>query len=303
MHTRTLFTIAPGLAALVMAGSAQATLVAYDGFSSYVTSPATTTGSNNNSLLGQGPALTGFASSAPWTLVEGSGAATNAVYPRASTAGLTYSTLPTSGGSAEYYRTTAGTYAKNLYRTAATADTGSVQWASFLLNVPANTVADASVGLSWTSGNRVGVSVSTTGVAKFGFSNATGAVLPSFSTSYTLGATHLYVLKIESMTDVGLENQDRITLWVDPNLASLNPANESTLGPGLTGHGMLRDSVGGVTGTFSELRFTVTPSANSNWLDEFRLGSTLYDAVPVPEPTGMVAAGMAGAVLLRRRRR
>lgn len=295
--------VAGGMASLALGVSAEAAVIAYDGFSQYLTAPATTTGSNNNSLLGQGPALSGFASSSLWTLVEGSGAANNVVFPRASTVGLSYSTLPVMGGSAEYYRSTSGTFAKNLFRNATTSDTSSTQWASFLMRVPSNTVGESSVGLTWSSGNRLAVAVNAAGATRFGFSNTTGAVLPSFTTSYAAGTTHLYVLKIESLTSAGLENMDQVTLWVDPDLAALNPSAESTLGAGLSGRGMLRDNATGVIGTFSELRFTVTPSANSTWLDEFRLGTTLYDAVPVPEPTALVGAGMSGALLLRRRRR
>lgn len=89
---------------------------------------------------------------------------------------------------------------------------------------------------------------------------------------------------------------------IDPNLAALNPADETTLGPGLTGHGLLRDNVAGDVTSFSELRFSVTPNANSTWLDEFRIGTTLYDAAPVPEPTTMAAAALLSSLLLRRRR-
>ncbi len=292
-----------GIAALSLAASAEATLIAYDGFSTYVTSPASTTGANNNSLVGQHPVLSGFADAALWTIAEGNTAVTSAVYPRASSTGLTYSTLPTAGGRAEWWRSTTGTYAKNLYRTASTTDTASVQWASFLYNVPTNTAAETSVGLAWTSTNRLAVAVATNGTASFRFGNTTGAVLPAFSTTYSLGTTHLYLLRIESMTTPGLEKHDQVTMWVDPNLATLNPYNEATLGAGATGHGILRDDAGtGAIGTFNELRFTATPSANSTYLDEFRLGTSLYDVVPVPEPVGVAAAALSWALLLRRRR-
>jgi hypothetical protein len=94
--------------------AASATLFIYDGFSAggttpvvdqYQTSPASTNGSNNSSLIGQNPTALGFSTCA-W---ENISAVAGVVHPRAIDTGLSYTdgsgnTLITTPGGADIFR-------------------------------------------------------------------------------------------------------------------------------------------------------------------------------------------------------
>lgn len=293
-----------------------ADLIAYDPFAAggstpaagqYRTSPASTTGTNNNSLVGQGPALTGFNAGTNWT----GGGLGAAVYPAARDAGLTYPGLASVPGHADFFRiptsTNGGT--KTVSRNAVTTDTSAVQWASILLN--ASTAKEFTVGMLWNpDANRVlNVGFDSTGrgrVIGSGVDNISVVTADPLATNQT----HLFLIKLESgvWTDADFANArlyDRLTVWINPDISN----GEAGLPAGMVGQAIVRDTVGGgndnTLNPFRNLSVLASPLAGESFqLDEFRLATTFAEAVgqPIPEPASLGLLALGALALLSRRK-
>lgn len=292
---------------LALSAHAQAALIAYDGFAAggtapvpsgtYVSSPNSTNGTDNNSIINQGPALTNFTGN--WT----GGTWSANVYPRMESTGLTYPGMTVTAGLVDIQRSggTASTSTKTFSRNASTTDLSSVQWISFLLNENIDNSADTFVQLTFNTAAsqplRIGTAKATSHTAFF--STNAGGTDGAGAISLNNSNTHLFLVKLEAGVVSGQPLFDQITLWVDPDLS----LGEAGLGTGIVGNGAVRSDGSGIH-SFKALALSGAVNQPGHFIkiDEFHLGTGFADVISVPEP-GVIALLSFLAIPLCRRRR
>jgi hypothetical protein len=231
----------------------------------------------------------------------------NVQYPGTSyltNAGLSYGTLPTSGGA--YIQTSGGTDAGRNVGTTYADQAGESGWGSFIYNRTSGTGAD------WGGFGLYDVPYQDPSVVDFagnneyttysGFGSSQERLLLGMPYSVPgnfgvtkpggdlfsgvpLNQTNFVVFQVED-TGAG----DTLRVWLNPSLT----ADLSTLTPD-------------ITASYSELAFDAVrlrTGGGGTWTwDEIRIGSTAADVgISVPEPASLGLISLSGVAALRRRR-
>ncbi|MCH8474017.1 MAG: hypothetical protein LAT55_02190 [Opitutales bacterium] len=273
----------------LLAGQASANLLVYDGFlaggdnpdtsaGEYQSEPGSTDGTDNDSIMGQGPNTIGFtdswvgASGAPGNMNVGS-------YPRINNTGLNYTdgnglSLVTQDGAVEIFRSSEFTSARSISRNLSGVTTSSDGfWMSTLIQ------------FSEGSGGRLGFETSVGGSSgrfhEIGFTVDGNLVVGSDSTglnisqtTYAANTTHFIVANFKS----GAFGDRFIDVWMNPNdLTNLGTPDFEDLAGDQATTTTQGDQIRIQTeDTFEGFSFIV---------DEIRIGDAMEDVlVPIPEP-------------------
>ena len=313
-HTNLNQVLAATLAStLIAAGQAHAGNIAYDGFSAGGNAPgpgqyATGGGFANDNLDGQGPTTTGFNAANPWqerdanSLVDG-------IYFQASDSSLNYSSdggthvLDTQNGSVRFLDNRSS-FTKGITRDLVDKPIpGNESWYSVLLRYESTATWDSVMNFRLLQGGRdLSFEVTEDGELEVYTSNSSGAFRATVG-DLSPNETHLLLMKMENEVS---GSEDRISVWVDPELSDIGTADFD------------RQSNFLYVGNNSSFRFDTLQidtdirqnGVDQFFFDEFRLGTTQGDVLPftvvnaIPEP-GSVTVGLAlgGLCLLKRRRR
>jgi hypothetical protein len=222
--------------------------------------------------------------------------------------GLTYSGLATAGGASVDVN-----WSPNRdYDGTGMGDDGDVQWFSLLFqtSTPARQqrvfwFSNGGGSSSWGAGSEINADGN--GFAAGGDTYPSGKLSGPKVGAFDDGQTHLAIGKIvwgELNPNDGNQTDVTVTVWFDADLNAIadrdNPL-ESELGS------LMSEASGYVAAKFTSGDTGVylrSHSGNEIVYDELRLGETLADVTPVPEPTTMALLGIGGlGALLRRRRR
>jgi len=325
----------PLLFAAVLVGGlftshAEAVLYIYEGFSAggltpgagqYQTTPNSTNGTDNNSLVNQGPATTGFSAGTNWALATatptaGTTAVAAGIYPQALSTGLNYSdtlnnSLVTSMGSADWHRTSgASATNKRISRaTNLTPTLASTGYFSVLMQYTAG--LGGRVELFQADGSN-GSSRS----LFFGFNDAgnliAGTSVDGGSTNIvtsanTFAADATYLIFGEVVDDAV---NDDIRVWLNPIDLSDPTAGVPILTSANIGTGWVANNA---SFTIRQMRLLAMPDVTGDQVifDEIRVGSTIGEVLPfntapsvaVPEPaTASLALLGLGGLMMRRGR-
>lgn len=254
------------LAVLVVAGQASAAIVLYEPFDYPV-----------GTLNGQAGG-TGF--SGAW-IASGTTAAVIA------SPGLTYGDLATQGNRLDGL--TSMSMRRPFSSTGLTGN-GSTLWFSFLIAATDTTVGTATAIPSFFS-NSTGPHGQASGFAvSYNINSATdlymdarigGTTVASLSIPGTNYYTSGPALVLGRITFSDTANQDRLEVWRNPTLGAVPGA------PLLAGSGQWVDP--GANNSFYMNKY----DPPDRMIDEIRLGTTLADVLPIPEPAGWVAIGLA----------
>jgi len=265
------------LAVFAAAGHASAALILYEPFNY-------SAGTLNGKTGG-----TGF--SGAWT----ASATTAAVI---ASPGLTYGDLDTLGNRLDG---TNSMSMKRLFSSTGLTGNGSTLWFSFLISATDTTAGSATAIPSFFSdfngpfGQAAGFSVS------YNIQSATNLYMDAriggtIVSSTTITGTNYYssgvALVLGRITFSDTANQDRLEVWRNPTLGAVPGA------PLMSGSGQWVSS--GTANSFYMNKY----DPPDRMIDEIRLGTTLADAMPVPEPAGctaVVACCLAFAGWRRRR--
>jgi len=198
-----------------------------------------------------------------------------------SASSLSYGSLITSGGS-----TLSGGGGRPALGTGSSADTGGIQYVSFLgSNMGTGTTGYSFLEFRLGGTNTFGLGGSNNGNSGGNFTLETPA---GFVNSTTLrdNATNFFVVKI----DYGAAGAgtDVITWFLNPTVGGAEPVSTMT-----------------ATGNFNFDDIAFAKFAGDPWtLDEVRMGTSFASVTPVPEPSTAALAGLAalGFAFTRRRR-
>ncbi len=299
--------------------ASDAAILFYDGFSAggtapgagqYVSSPASTNGANNDSLIrstgvvpsvgnGQMPATTGFSTAVGtggWRSDEGVNAS---VYGKVTSTGLSYTGLSTQAGAVDISRTGSSGDAtlaqlKNYNRATTSLGSGATSlYFSALMQFDAG--VRGQVGI---------VQGSIASILSFGFNEAGNAVIYGNSVlttplgistaTFSPGTTYMLVAHVYSgnLVDLYLNPVDLLNQGANAGQKVLSGValNGFTLGTAI-----------------SDIRLTANTGNNilnpDFIIDEIHGATTWAEVFAVPEPASAQLAMLAGLVLLGRRRR
>jgi hypothetical protein len=262
----------------VLSGSAQAALIAYEGFdytaSTSLASAAGGTGFTAGSW-GTGPS---FPNGGSWTV---------------GTVGLTYGALQTSGLTATGL---GGATAIGRNLAASSGGPASSVWISFLVSNMGNNLT----GISLFDGNTEGTFSGRIGSLQTTFYGGAGnpvATQQTFGTGTNDLNTHMYVINFDATGANPV-----INAWIDPDFSSLGVGSSPTGGLSTS----ITSAQGAQIYDFNAVRlglFSGVGSQTGNF-DEIRVGQTWADVSPVaiPEPSAALLGGVGILALLRRRR-
>lgn len=225
-------------------------------------------------------------------------AATVNAYPRSS--GLSYEVLDVSGGALEHFRSSGSPSAKLWSRdTSYTMPQGTDLWGSFLFTYSSG--AAFTFAFDYGSGNTS---------RPFTFALAsnvlTGTPGGGSATSVTSGALTpgtTYMVLFQATDASGV--YDNYTVWLNPTITQSEGALGTPIG---TGTGVIRElsAVDGTAVGYQRVQFGASlATGQSFFLDEIRLGTSLGDIMPIPEPSsyGLLAGCFALGFIAWRRRR
>ncbi len=302
--------------AAVLAGSANAALVVYEGFN-YSAGTFTAQSANTDATV-TGPAASGtsLGLTGNWTWSRSTDTNTNVVSTNVVSSGISFRNLSVEGNKLQWNpNNTSGASGNFLYSSltgGATTALGVTNgggsktiWVSMLLRSTGS--GDSEVALVNNAAGATGGSVF--GV-KYKASNTTVALVANNGERAVSGAMNLnntdafLVAKLTyQMTDATTTSFDSGSMWVLTGAGSM-PVDESGLGANVASFASASTSGSNRTPTY--LRITNASSSGQNIFDEIRVGTSFADVAPVPEPASWAAAlgGLAlGATLLRRRSR
>jgi hypothetical protein len=279
---------------LILPQSANATIIAYDGFgaggtqdgretnaTSYTTSPASTNGMNNDSLHSQSPISTGFADADAWDATNG--IVTASTYFQAQSDGLIYPHYkPNTNGQARFFRSSGiGDNSKFAMRDAITTDTSDIQWVAMLVDfssVPStnNWYQDFVVTLKYGEpGDTNSPYAGAWTPATFGVRQSDGKAFyrtvdgTKRQHAYTEAAvsqgTHLFLMKFDHGYSAD-SRYDDVTFWFDPILT----ADPNDLTGGFAAVSIMRSDLGGGLHAFDEITISAAvKTGNAIYFDEF----------------------------------
>ena len=293
------------LGAGLLTSHAFASLFIYDGFSAggenpdtsagqYQSEPDSTDGSNNDSIMGQGPNTVGFSTGDDWDV----DAVSSNVYPRINNTGLNYTdsnglSTVTQEGAVEIFRSDTFSAARTATRELSGVTTSSDGfWMSGLLQ------------FSTGSGGRIGFETAlsdgtSSRFHEIGFNTSgnlvagsTTNVLNSSAEVFAADTTHLIVANFRS----GPFGERPLDVWINPDdLTNLGDPDYEWLGDQAETTTLGLNVRIQTDDTFQEFSFTA---------DEFRVGDSMEDVlVPIPEPgTYALIFGFLGLGLVVYRR-
>jgi hypothetical protein len=307
--------LAAALAALALSlSAAQATTLAYDPFATSENYSVTAGGDSYGRILNQSGLSTANGFAPAWTDSPPWNGDTAVNYLYRPTGSLNYSGLATSGdGGIEY------TPSSDMPRDARRALQSPVLlvsstsfYMSYLLRTPATFDADAAATVYF---RNTADALTTIG---FGAGIANGNLVmqyrasdgflyyQSLGTAWAPDTTYLFVAKVFENSP-GWGNQDSLQVWVNPtDLATEAGLSSSALASALKGDTW---SIAGGARNLGQVSVMAENlnGAGTVYFDEFRLGTTLADVLPVtpvPEPSTMALLGLGvGALVLIRRRK
>lgn len=160
-------------------------------------------------LVGQAPALDGFATAAPWT---SSSQFASSVYFRTMAEGLDYANLTCTAGALRFFRDAAG-IGKQTTRVASATATGRTWWIAFLLQY-SGTGASFRVLPDGGAGLPPELGIATNGRGFFA-GGGTGATSAQTAAPLATGIPHLFLLRTVERDGSYLADCD---LWIDPVL-------------------------------------------------------------------------------------
>lgn len=281
----------------------QAALLAYEPFDY----PADT------NLQGAGGSELGFDAGSTWS-IENNGPLTTTATTNADVldGGMTFGGLQVSGNKGRYATDNANQETKAVMRTIDFSVTSGTLWMSYLYQ--ANAVANNTgrgLGIFDSAGTRdftaLGKRNGTTGAAVIGYESAvqnSGAGL-SNSTPYLIVASFENVGAASGggTATMWMVNQTEFSGFDDDSfitMAELNSidagriamVNDTDSTPTVNADGTLGIVTVDTTGT----------SRHAWWFDELRVGTTLNDVTPIPEPTSALLVALGGTVVMFRRR-
>ena len=293
-------------AALALASSASASLIAYEGFN--------LTAGNNNIAGSSGTGSSGFSTN--WTTI-GDANGGNILSP-----GYTYSGITSAGNRAQVFNASANSdsSATYFYRTLSTpftvaANSTGTFWASFMIQGTAAAVggAGATIGFFSDAAPTASTAMSTPGAITIGSvgsntnyrvanraldTSGGGTVL---TTGTNAGNQVFMVAKITINTNSG--GNELISLWINPTTFD---GTEGSLGTAsIASQSLSNLGISSISSIAFGSNYVNTGSATLG-LDEIRIGTTLAAVTAIPEPSAFAALaglGALGLVGLRRRRR
>jgi len=303
----------PLVTAIIFSGSASGALLLEDGFAAggatpgagqYQSSPASTNGTDNDGLIGQGPGLTGFTSGLNWSPGGGTqGQYANVVYPRVNDSGLDYAAgldqLITSDGSAE------------IFRSSTSSNTGD-KGASRLTNLAGQALPNEGIYVSalfqFTAGTGGGIAL-TQGLAE---TNERDLVLGIDATGNAFVREGANLHTATGVLAAGT-NHMLVARFFENNLADLwiNPVDLTSEGGNMPALDNVTISYVGNNATYSldQMKLLAATSQGSSFIfDEVRVGTSWDDVTPttaIPEPSTFALAtlGLLGLIGFTRRKR
>lgn len=266
MSGRTCLGVVVGCALAASAGTASASLLAYDPF---------------NQAVGN---ITGTASTGGGAVWPGGSGNTWNGAGTISAGSLVYGTLVTSGNEANYDATANASRAIGSSLGGANTDL----WFSFLIAADRN---DSGISL-FTGGTEQNF------MGNGGGSGETlGLQSPNINTGIAQStATHFYALHMVT----GATGNITTTLYIDPAVSSLGTGTTPT--GSLYTNAATPDTTRAPY-VFDTVRLGAFNSAGTVRFDEFRIGTTWADVSPTPEPSTAAALLLGAGGLLARRRR
>lgn len=298
----------PILAASFFLGtSLSANLLVSESFDNY---------SNNQTVVGQGPATTGFTGN--WS-ITGGGLNPTAVdyFPRSG--GLSYDNyVPSStSGSLEAFRSS-GSHSGGAKQVSRNFDYGSPGtedlFFSFLFD-NGSTSANADTVFRFRAGENTDNNRDTRISINHSNNNITIATGGGAATSVTetgISGTNLVIIR--AIYDFGINTTgnpnaafyDRVEIWLNPDINQSSSPSVADLGaPDAVGFGIMRSFNGGGTPlAFNQFDFQHSLNSGSVTLDGLTITTDLGDLVAIPEPStyALIFAGLAAGMILMRRR-
>lgn len=254
-------------------GSAQAALIAYEGFEQYSSGPL----AGNN----QGTGWSG--SQSAWAAVSGLNVGANnlsynngivSVNGGNNVARVLVTSDSTSAASRSFAEQTGTVYFSFLFR----ANAGTVDandFISFMMNNDATVTNSAGIGKPTNTNTFLGARIGT----------VNGGDTTNSSTTFLAGTTYFLVGSVSKVS--GSTDYNRVQLYINPS-SNIEPGTASAT-----------DNAAGGFSTISyfTLRTLTLDSDDDYQFDELRIGTTFASVVPIPEPSTWVIF-TAGASLL-----
>lgn len=288
---------------------ASASLLIEDGFAAggttpgtgeYQSDPASTNGTNNDSIADQSPDLTGWNSTDNWS---GGGGFRSDLYGQIADTGLTYTdasnqVLDSTAGHLRFNRGITHSVARSTQRSTASGLKGNLPNSGVYISVLLQIDVIGTAGfLAFEQGGSLtrylGIEVTSAGNLEVGSYNLGGNPAKNIG-AVNPGEVNLVVARF-------YEN-NQLDVWLNPT--DLNDSSNPDFSGG--------DSPGYVGGNPSYGLDTVTFNFGSGGagetieFDELRVATTFQEAVPftlIPEPASAVLIGLGGVLMLSRRRR
>ena len=301
----TSFTLALG------ASSASAALLIEDGFAAggtspgtgeYQSDPASTNGTNNDSIAGQSPDLTGWDNADAWS--DGGGFRDD-LYGQIADTGLTYTdannnVLDTTAGHLRFLREINASVTRSTSRdttlngpmTNHTPQTTGVYIAQLIRFDSVGTTG--SVDFVQGGSRSLGLSIDSNGHLLVGSHN-TFDPPPKDMGALAAGETHLIITRFFE--------SNQFEVWVNPTDLSDSSSPDFSGGDPGPGYVGSNNSYGLEQATID---FPGGSAGESFEVDELRVATSFSEAVPftaIPEPASAVLIGLGGVLMLTRRRR
>lgn len=287
---------------LLGASSSQAALLAYEPFDYAAAS----------NLQGLGGSELGFDGGSTWDIVNNGPLTTTATTNADVLAGgITFGDLQVAGNKGRYATSNAGTETKAIMRAIDFNVTSGTVWTSFLYQANAsNDATGRGLGIYDSGGNRDFTSLGQRNVASGAGAVTYDSAAVNTAAGLTIATPYMIISRFENVgaasgggtATMWMVNLTEFSAFDDDNfitVAELNTiaadriavANDTGSTPGISDDG----TIGFVVAD------TTSSSRHAWWFDELRVGTTLNDVTPIPEPSVAILS-LAGLALFCRRR-